>query len=341
MTICVCVRSHCGMSSVPSCPKWWETCELTCVDFWSWIVSVCLLPSLLSFSLSCFSTWPSPWLSFILISMENILKWKWLVGLGWGGGKCWQEREKKNQCSIAIFNTLSCFSRCPIAPKGINQLCGSQKGLGRYLGIWWIGGRRALVYSPGQWRHPWPSQIPGMGFSWSWSPADRGTNSSKASLKQNWSECSWSDGENHSRIFLLWGLFYNVSLESCPVELRAAHRACPDTWAALPKLWLPGGGTSSFRMSGTPSQHVTKGKFVCPMHTVRPNKPKRRSLEQRKFYCRATQGDGWLMPQTPRGFQQGTFKGMVQEGCGWLFRTFVQESFVLAAVHVGQVMMFL
>lgn len=38
-----------------------------------------------------------------------------------------------------------------------------------------------------------------------------------------------SDGENDSRIFLLRGPFYNVRLESCPVELRAAHRACPDT----------------------------------------------------------------------------------------------------------------
>ena len=29
--------------------------------------------------------------------------------------------------------------------------------------------------------------------------------------------------------------------------------------------------------------------------TVRPNKPKRQSLEQRKIYCRAMQGHGWLM----------------------------------------------
>ena len=31
---------------------------------------------------------------------------------------------------------FSCFSRCPMAPKGINQICGNQRGLGRHLGIW-------------------------------------------------------------------------------------------------------------------------------------------------------------------------------------------------------------
>ena len=31
-------------------------------------------------------------------------------------------------------------------------------------------------------------------------------------------------------------------------------------------------------------------------HTVRPNKPKRQNLEQRKVYGSAMQGDQWLMP---------------------------------------------
>ena len=39
---------------------------------------------------------------------------------------------------------------------------------------------------------------------------------------------------------------------------------------------------------------------LCAQHTVRPNKPKLWSLEQRKFYCRAMQRDGWLMLQNPK-----------------------------------------
>ena len=47
-------------------------------------------------------------------------------------------------------------------------------------------------------------------------------------------------------------------------------------------------------------------------------------------------------PELPRGFQQSIFKGKVKEGHGWLVQTsLVSESFVLAAVHVGQVTMFL
>ena len=61
----------------------------------------------------------------------------------------------------------------------------------------------------------------------------------------------------------------------------------------------------------------------CPRRTVRPNTLKCQSLEQRKVYCRAVQGDRWLMPpnpELPKGFQQSIFKGKVREGCGLLLQ---------------------
>lgn len=42
-------------------------------------------------------------------------------------------------------------------------------------------------------------------------------------------------------------------------------------------------------------------------------------------------------PDSLKGFS----KGQVRERYGWLLETFLLESFVLVAVHVGQVMMFL
>ena len=35
---------------------------------------------------------------------------------------------------------------------------------------------------------------------------------------------------------------------------------------------------------------------LCAWYIVRPNKLKSQNLEQRKFYCRAIQGDMWFMP---------------------------------------------
>ena len=58
-------------------------------------------------------------------------------------------------------------------------------------------------------------------------------------------------------------------------------------------------------------KNVAKRKFVCPMHSE-DKQTKNWSLEQRKVYCRAMQGDQCLMPHKPRlpkGFQQSTFKG--------------------------------
>ena len=86
---------------------------------------------------------------------------------------------------------------------------------------------------------------------------------------------------------------------------------------------------------------ITQCTFVCLTHRL--NKLKPVSLEQKNAYCRSRQADEWLMPPSPlEGFQQSSFKGKVREGCGWLLQNFlVQESFVLAAVLVGQVTMFL
>lgn len=55
-------------------------------------------------------------------------------------------------------------------------------------------------------------------------------------------------------------------------------------------------------------------------HTVKPNKPKRRSVEQRTIYCRATQGEwvacGQKGPKLPSGFQGKTSLNKIWgEGC--------------------------
>ena len=60
----------------------------------------------------------------------------------------------------------------------------------------------------------------------------------------------------------------------------------------------------------------------CAQCTVRPNKLKSQSLEERKFYCRAMHGDGWLVPKKNpellEGFQQSIFKDNVREGRDYL-----------------------
>ena len=49
-----------------------------------------------------------------------------------------------------------------------------------------------------------------------------------------------------------------------------------------------------------------------PEDTVRPNKPKGWSLEQRKVHCKSVQGDGWLRPpktqSSLKGFGKAFFK---------------------------------
>lgn len=115
-----------------------------------------LSPSLLC-SCSSFPTLtPDPPLFLHLPSLDfrgKVLKWKWLVGRGAG---CWEKWEKKkNQCSTAIFrqcrflssdfvkcfgaeqpSTFSSFSRCPIAPKGINQIRRRRTGSGSQSLMW-------------------------------------------------------------------------------------------------------------------------------------------------------------------------------------------------------------
>ena len=46
----------------------------------------------------------------------------------------------------------------------------------------------------------------------------------------------------------------------------------------------------------------------CARRIVKPNKPKHRSLEQRKVYCRAMQGDRWLIPEKPQTPQRVSAK---------------------------------
>ena len=60
----------------------------------------------------------------------------------------------------------------------------------------------------------------------------------------------------------------------------------------------------------------------CARHTVKPNKWKYKSLEQRKVCketggpCKETGGSCSENPEILKGFQQGIFKGKMSEGCG-------------------------
>ena len=57
---------------------------------------------------------------------------------------------------------------------------------------------------------------------------------------------------------------------------------------------------------------ATISTISCAQHTVRPNKQKCPSLEQRKFYCGAMQEDGWLIPSkalsSPKDFGKSLLK---------------------------------
>ena len=70
---------------------------------------------------------------------------------------------------------------------------------------------------------------------------------------------------------------------------------------------------------GTADRLANVSASSCARHTVRSNKPKHQSMEQRKVYCRAMQGDRWLMPpKKPKlleGFWQIIFKSQVREWC--------------------------
>ena len=90
------------------------------------------------------------------------------------------------------------------------------------------------------------------------------------------------------------------------------------------------------------TEKVLTNAGLCAQPTVRPNKPKLWSLEQRKFYCRAMQGEqAPQIPNSPKGFSKALLKQ--GEGGAWLVVAdfLVSASFVLTSVHVGQVMMFL
>ena len=78
---------------------------------------------------------------------------------------------------------------------------------------------------------------------------------------------------------------------------------------------------------------------VCAQYTVRPNTLKHQGLGQRKVYCKAIQGDGWLTPQTPnslKDFSKAFFKGQEREKVWLVVANFlVLESCVLATALLG------
>lgn len=87
---------------------------------------------------------------------------------------------------------------------------------------------------------------------------------------------------------------------------------------------------------------VAEHKFMCQNRSKAKLKPW--SLKQRKVCCRAMPGDGWLMspkPWTPQRVSGKHFERQGEEGAWLVVENFLLASFVLAAAHVGQVMMFL
>ena len=52
---------------------------------------------------------------------------------------------------------------------------------------------------------------------------------------------------------------------------------------------------------------MLSNKSSCAGHTVRPNKLKRQSLEQRNVYCRAKQGDQAARAQKPQTLSREKF----------------------------------
>ena len=70
-----------------------------------------------------------------------------------------------------------------------------------------------------------------------------------------------------------------------------------------------GGGSSFGKLE------VSSNPSLCAGSTTRPNKLKRRSLEQRKFYCRAEQGEQLARTQRPK--LPGGLRGRVFIGKAW------------------------
>ena len=70
---------------------------------------------------------------------------------------------------------------------------------------------------------------------------------------------------------------------------------------------------------------------LCAQHTVRPNKTKCQSLEQRKVYCRAKQGERVACaqnPKLPEGFQQSIFRSQVRAGAHRVGDQFMHNSLI-------------
>ena len=57
---------------------------------------------------------------------------------------------------------------------------------------------------------------------------------------------------------------------------------------------------------------ATISTISCAQHTVSPNKQKCPSLEQRKVYCRAMQGERWLMPLKALSSLKGFCKALLR-----------------------------
>ena len=106
-------------------------------------------------------------------------------------------------------------------------------------------------------------------------------------------------------------------------EARRREFALADHFG-LPELLLLWGHLKFlFRSSSHlgQSNDVTKCKFMCPV----PTTLKCQSLEQRKVYGRAMQGDRWFMPPQTLNSRKGLSKAFLKarrgEECGCLWQT--------------------
>ena len=102
------------------------------------------------------------------------------------------------------------------------------------------------------------------------------------------------------------------------------HQSAPDPCRSEPTQWFTNdtpiipqcdrNGTTTWR-NDTSKPSVTETPVCVPNAQWGQTTPKRQSLEQRKVYCSATQGDGWLKPrQTPKSL--GTLSKALFQGRG-------------------------
>ena len=113
------------------------------------------------------------------------------------------------------------------------------------------------------------------------------------------------------------------------VEISRMRRTVKGFIKSVSRKWTSTGPLAAWPVGKLLSFCCETGRVLVQVGVPRAqggqNKPKCRSLEQMKVYCRTMQGDLWLLPprypQLPEPKLQSIFKGKVREGHGWLLQT--------------------